>query len=284
MRLRRLEPVLRRALARRLRAVAGTRRVLVAVSGGADSTALLRRRSRALAPELGLDALTPRTSHHGLRGADADADRRLRRDAVRRPRRAADRGALGHAALACGGAASPGRTGCGALRREFLARAARRVGRRGDRHRAHRRRPARDAADAARARHRARRASAACGPGAGAGSSRCSRRRARRRGRPAPRAGIDWREDASNARSRLRPQPHPRTRSSRPWSRALDPVRHGPDATVARAARAAARAALARRPSRAPRPARRRRGVSSSAGARGLLARIGRIRGAGDCA
>jgi len=71
MRLRRLEPVLRRALRGSCRLPAGSR-VLVAVSGGADSTALLASLA-SLAREFGL-SLTAAHLHHGLRGAEADAD------------------------------------------------------------------------------------------------------------------------------------------------------------------------------------------------------------------
>src|SRR5947207_8424286 len=71
MRLRRLEPVLRRALRGPCRMPAGAT-VLVAVSGGADSTALLLAMA-SLARE---SALSIRAAHlhHGLRGAEADAD------------------------------------------------------------------------------------------------------------------------------------------------------------------------------------------------------------------
>lgn len=71
MRLRRLEPVVRRALTGACVCPPGTR-VLVAVSGGADSTALLLVLAR-LGPELGLD-LAAAHLHHGLRGAEADGD------------------------------------------------------------------------------------------------------------------------------------------------------------------------------------------------------------------
>ena len=57
------------------------RRILVACSGGVDSTALFHG-LHLLAGELEL-GLALGHVHHGLRGADADADRPLRR-----PRRA----------------------------------------------------------------------------------------------------------------------------------------------------------------------------------------------------
>jgi tRNA(Ile)-lysidine synthase len=76
MRLRRVEPILRRALrgaCAPLRPARGAPAVLlVAVSGGADSTALLIG-LRNLASELGLD-LHAAHLHHGLRGAEADRD------------------------------------------------------------------------------------------------------------------------------------------------------------------------------------------------------------------
>src|SRR5262245_47466999 len=124
MRLRRLEPALRRALVGPCRLPAGST-LLVAVSGGADSTALLVALA-SLAREFGL-VIRAAHLHHGLRGAEADADlahvRRLcealeiplaaaRWDCAARMRR---RGTRGEAGLR-------------ELRREFLLTAAGRVG------------------------------------------------------------------------------------------------------------------------------------------------------------
>jgi tRNA(Ile)-lysidine synthetase-like protein len=71
MRLRRLEPVLRRALRGACHLPHGST-LLVAVSGGADSTALLVALA-SLARETGLE-LRAAHLHHGLRGRDADGD------------------------------------------------------------------------------------------------------------------------------------------------------------------------------------------------------------------
>lgn len=124
MRLRRLEPILRRALRGPCRLPAGAT-VLVALSGGADSTALLVAMV-SIARELGLTVRAAHL-HHGLRGADADSDlvhvRELcerfkipleaaRWDCTARMRR---RGLRGEAGLR-------------ALRREFLHTAAARSG------------------------------------------------------------------------------------------------------------------------------------------------------------
>ena len=124
MRLRRLEPVLRRALRGPCRLPAGST-LLVAVSGGADSTALLVALA-SLARESGL-VIRAGHLHHGLRGAEADSDlvhvrelcERLqiplaaaRWDCTARMRR---RGLRGEAGLRV-------------LRREFLLAAARRTG------------------------------------------------------------------------------------------------------------------------------------------------------------
>ena len=70
-RLRRVEPALRRALRGPCRVAPGTR-LLVAVSGGADSTALLVGLHR-IAKEFGY-SLEAAHLHHGLRGKDADRD------------------------------------------------------------------------------------------------------------------------------------------------------------------------------------------------------------------
>jgi len=71
MRLRRVEPILRRALQGSCRVPAGSR-VLVAASGGADSTALLIALA-SVARERDLEIHAAHLNHR-LRGADADAD------------------------------------------------------------------------------------------------------------------------------------------------------------------------------------------------------------------
>src|SRR2546422_2424858 len=71
MRLRRVEPSLRRSLSGPC-AMPRDSRVLIAVSGGADSTALLLGFHR-LAQEFRLH-LTAAHLHHGLRGEEADQD------------------------------------------------------------------------------------------------------------------------------------------------------------------------------------------------------------------
>ena len=122
MRLRRLEPILRRAF--RASDWPAGNRLLIAVSGGADSTALLLGAHRS-APELGL-TLYAAHLHHGLRGAEADADLQFVRDLCGRlsvplsvGRRKgkpwmAERGLSGQAGLR-------------AMRRQFLLSTARRV-------------------------------------------------------------------------------------------------------------------------------------------------------------
>jgi tRNA(Ile)-lysidine synthase len=71
LRLRRIEPVLREALGAACRVPPGSR-VLVAASGGADSTALLLGLHR-IAHEFGLEVEAAHL-HHRLRGAEADGD------------------------------------------------------------------------------------------------------------------------------------------------------------------------------------------------------------------
>lgn len=124
LRLRRLEPIVRRAL-RSVCALPEDSRLLVAVSGGADSTALLLG-LRSLAPEFRLQ-LHAAHLHHGLRGADAEADLAFVRDLCERldvpftatrwdcRARMKRRGLTGQAGLRV-------------LRREFLARVALGVG------------------------------------------------------------------------------------------------------------------------------------------------------------
>lgn len=124
MRLRAIEPDLRRALRGPCALESGSR-LLVAVSGGPDSTALLLGLS-GVSREFDL-ALHAAHLHHGLRGAEADADRAFvaalcgrlgvpltsaRWDTRRRMR---SRGLRGQEGLRV-------------LRREFLLRARRRVG------------------------------------------------------------------------------------------------------------------------------------------------------------
>jgi tRNA(Ile)-lysidine synthase len=129
MRLRRVEPVLRRALrgpaAPGRPAPGAPVRLLVAVSGGADSTALLIGLA-GLSADLGL-RLHAAHLHHGLRGTEADADLRFVRGLCRRlgvPLAAArwdTRARLRHRGLS-------GQAGLRVLRREFLVSAARRAG------------------------------------------------------------------------------------------------------------------------------------------------------------
>jgi tRNA(Ile)-lysidine synthase len=129
VRLRRVEPILRRALrgrsalARPAPGAAAT--LLVAVSGGADSTALLIG-LRNLSRDLGI-RLHAAHLHHGLRGAEADADLEFLRALCGRlgvPLTAArwdTRARLRRRGLS-------GQAGLRTLRREFLLAAARRAG------------------------------------------------------------------------------------------------------------------------------------------------------------
>ena len=123
-RLRRLEPIVRRALAGPCALPPGSR-LLVALSGGADSTALLLALTR-LAPELGL-AIHAAHLHHGLRGPEADADQTFARGLCRRlgvplvTARWDTRRRMRRRGLA-------GENGLRTLRREFLVAAARRAG------------------------------------------------------------------------------------------------------------------------------------------------------------
>jgi tRNA(Ile)-lysidine synthase len=124
MRLRRLEPVLRRALRGPCALPAGGT-LLVAVSGGADSIALLLG-LQGIAREFGL-GLYAAHLHHGLRGAEADGDLEFVRERCARlgiplaaarwntPARMRRRGLSGE-------------NGLRVLRREFLLAAMRRVG------------------------------------------------------------------------------------------------------------------------------------------------------------
>jgi tRNA(Ile)-lysidine synthase len=129
VRLRRVEPVLRRALrgpcAPERTARGAPLPLLVAVSGGADSTALLLGLGN-LARDLHL-RLHAAHLHHGLRGTEADADLDFVRALCRRlgvPLTAArwdTRERMRHRGLS-------GQAGLRTLRREFLLAAARRAG------------------------------------------------------------------------------------------------------------------------------------------------------------
>lgn len=81
VRLRRVEPSVRRALRGPCRVAPGST-LLLAASGGADSTALLVTLA-SLARELGL-VLHAAHLHHGLRGREADADARTVRELCER--------------------------------------------------------------------------------------------------------------------------------------------------------------------------------------------------------
>ena len=124
MRLRRLEPVLRRAL-RGPCSIAPGSRVLVAVSGGADSVGLLLA-LRSVAREFGI-AVHAAHLHHGLRGAEADADLAFvrglcaRLDVPLEWARWNTRTRMRRRGLS-------GQSGLRTLRRQFLTTAARRAG------------------------------------------------------------------------------------------------------------------------------------------------------------
>ena len=124
MRLRRIEPILRRALRGPCRVAPGSR-ILVAVSGGADSTALLLGLKR-LSTELEISVAAAHL-HHGLRGAEADQDLAFVRamcDSAGVPLKAArwnTRARMIRRGLS-------GQAGLRTLRREFLTRAARTAG------------------------------------------------------------------------------------------------------------------------------------------------------------
>src|SRR5882672_10813918 len=124
MRLRRLEPALRRAL-RGPCSIAPGSRVLVALSGGADSVALLLA-LRSVAREFGLSVHAAHL-HHGLRGAEADADLAFVRDLCARlgvPLESArwnTRARMRRRSLG-------GQSGLRVPRREFLSTAARHAG------------------------------------------------------------------------------------------------------------------------------------------------------------
>lgn len=122
--MRRLEPVVRRALDGSLGVEPGSR-LLVAVSGGADSTALLLTLA-SLAAERNLQIYAAHLNH-GLRGAAADADQAFVRALCAR---------LGvplatarwNVARRMHGAGLRGENGLRVVRRQFLVSAARRCG------------------------------------------------------------------------------------------------------------------------------------------------------------
>jgi len=123
-RLRRLEPVLRRAL-RGPCAQPCASRLLVAVSGGADSTALLIGLER-IAHEFGI-RLEAAHLHHGLRGAEANQDLAFVRELCARlgvPLTAA----RWNTRLRMKRRGLGGQAGLRALRREFLIAAALKTG------------------------------------------------------------------------------------------------------------------------------------------------------------
>ena len=124
MRLRRLEPVLRRAFRGPCRIAEGGT-LLVAASGGADSTALLVAMT-SLAGELGMRVRAAHL-HHGLRGRDADLDLEHVRELCRRlevPLLTA----RWNCAVRMRRRGLSGEAGLRTLRREFLGRALRAAG------------------------------------------------------------------------------------------------------------------------------------------------------------
>jgi tRNA(Ile)-lysidine synthase len=257
VRLRRVEPVLRRALRGRCALPPGST-LLVAASGGADSTALLCGLAR-LAHEFDL-GLHAAHLHHGLRGADADADLAAVRALCERlnvPLTAArwdTKRRMKALALS-------GQDGLRRLRTRFLAEAARRAG-------------AVAIATAHTADDQLETLLLRLARGAGLRGLGAMRERSGRRIKPLleatradieadlVRAGIEWREDASNdsldyARNRIRHQVVPalvaaaaRDGKSRP--------NPGPAAGggQAHSSAARARAGLARRAARAAAEAR----------------------------
>ena len=124
IRLRRVEPVLRRALRGPCALPPGST-VLVAVSGGADSTALLIGLA-SIGHEFGLE-LHAAHLHHGLRGASADADREFVR-ALCAELRVPLTDARWNARARMARRALSGQDGLRRLRGEFLSGVARKTG------------------------------------------------------------------------------------------------------------------------------------------------------------
>lgn len=116
--------MLRRALSGACALPRGTR-VLIAASGGADSTALLLGLHR-VAPEFGLEVHAAHL-HHGLRGAEADADARFVADLCAARAIPLESGRRDARALLRARGLS-GQDGLRIVRREFLSAAARRAG------------------------------------------------------------------------------------------------------------------------------------------------------------
>ena len=179
-----------------------------ALSGGADSVLLLHVAGgrRASAPSV----LAVHVDH-GLRGAESARDARFCGELCREPRRPLRRAAR----RARSRAARRSRRARAAARYRLLAEEARRAQAHARRHRPPRRRRARDAAPALDARHEPGGLCAAPAPRARPGAARAGpgrRRRSCARCSPAPRGGaraaaprrgLAWREDSSNARPRF---------------------------------------------------------------------------------